>query len=72
MPIQPYQELDAPHQERPKDTAKQILDHIIRGEGKKAAACVRYHLSVVDDALKDTVSVEMPRKIGNKKNDTQD
>jgi GntR family transcriptional repressor for pyruvate dehydrogenase complex len=55
-----------------KDTAKQILDHIIRGEGKKAAACVRYHLSVVDDALKDTVSVEMPRKIGNKKNDTQD
>jgi len=50
-----------------KDTAKQILGHIIKGEGENAAACVRYHLSVVDDALKDTVSVEMSRKIGNKK-----
>jgi GntR family transcriptional repressor for pyruvate dehydrogenase complex len=55
-----------------KDTAKQILDHIIRGQGENAAACVRYHLSVVDDALKDTVSVEMPRKNRNKKNDNQD
>jgi GntR family transcriptional repressor for pyruvate dehydrogenase complex len=55
-----------------KDTANQILSHIIRGEGENAAACVRNHLSVVDDALKDTVSVEMPRKIGNKKSDNQD
>jgi len=55
-----------------KDTANQILSHIIRGEGNKAAACVRHHLNVVDEALEDTVSVEMPRKIKNNKSDNQD
>jgi len=55
-----------------KDTANQILSHIIRGEGENAAACVRYHLSVVDDALKDTVSVEIPKKSKHKKSDIQD
>lgn len=47
---------------RTKDSANQILSHIISGEGQKAAACVRSHLSVVDDALKDTASVELLRK----------
>ena len=55
-----------------KDTANQILSHIIRGEGENAAACVRYHLSVVDDALKDTVSAETPKKGESKISDNQD
>jgi GntR family transcriptional repressor for pyruvate dehydrogenase complex len=55
-----------------KDTASQILSHIIRGEGENAAACVRYHLSVVDDALKDSVSVETPKKGESKISDNQD
>jgi len=55
-----------------KDTAKQILGHIIKGEGENAASCVRYHLSVVDDALEDTVSVEMSQKSQNEKSDKQD
>ena len=50
-----------------KDTAKQILGHIIKGQGENAAACVRYHLSVVDDALKDTVSAEMSPNSQNNK-----
>jgi GntR family transcriptional repressor for pyruvate dehydrogenase complex len=44
------------------DTANKILYHIIKGDGENAAACVRYHLTVVSDALKDTVSEKTSKK----------
>jgi GntR family transcriptional repressor for pyruvate dehydrogenase complex len=35
------------------DTAKHIYRYIVRGEGKRAARCLRNHLSTVNDDLKD-------------------